>query len=170
MSFSYQLTPHEAVALRRETPDELEVEVIYGKGQAPLAHFHPGQDESFDVVSGVIRARVDGVEREYRAGDRILIPRGAVHQMWNAGAGDARATWVTSPAGRTLEWFRALDELQRGGKVGKDGMPGLLAMGVLLTEYRDVMRLTARPRSLVRAALGLLAWIGRMRGYRLATA
>lgn len=168
MSLVYQLTPQETVVVRREAPGELEVEVTYGKGQAPLAHFHPGQDESFEVTSGVVGARIDGVEREYRAGDRILIPRGAVHQMWNAGDGEATATWVTTPAGRTLEWFRALDELQRDGNVGKDGMPGLTATGVLLTEYRDVMRLAARPRPLVRGALALLAWIGRMCGYRVA--
>jgi quercetin dioxygenase-like cupin family protein len=170
MSVSYQLTPNEAVTVHRETPEELEVEVTYGKGQAPPAHFHPGQDESFEVISGVIGARIDGGVREYRPGERILIPRGAVHQMWNAGDGDARASWITSPAGRTLEWFRALDELQRGGRVRKDGMPGPLAMGVLLTEYRDVMRLAARPRPLLRAALALLGRLGRMRGYGAASA
>jgi hypothetical protein len=47
-------------------------------------------------------------------------------------------------------------------------MPGPVAIGVLLTEYRDVMRLAARPRPLVRGALALLAWIGRMRGYDVA--
>ena len=169
MSRTYQLTPHETVAIRREGSDELVVEVTYGQGQAPLAHFHPAQDESFEVTSGVVGARIDGVAREYRAGERIVIPRGAVHQMWNAGEGDAQATWVTAPAGRTLEWFRDLDELQRSGNVGKGGMPGPLVMGVLLTEYRDVMRLATRPRWLMRAALALLGWIGRMRGYGVAT-
>jgi quercetin dioxygenase-like cupin family protein len=170
MSRSYQLTPNEAVVVRRESPNELEVEVTYGNGRPPLAHLHPGQEESFEVISGVIGARIDGIEREYRAGDRILIPRGAVHQMWNAGEGYARATWLTTPAGRTLEWFQALDELQRSGNVGKDGMPGPLAIGALLTEYSDVMRLAARPRPLVRAALRLLAWIGGTRGYRVVPA
>jgi quercetin dioxygenase-like cupin family protein len=169
MSRTYQLTPHETVVVRREGSDELAVEVTYGQGQAPLAHFHPAQDESFEVISGVVGARIGGVAREYRAGDRIVVPRGAVHQMWNAGEGDAKAAWVTTPAGRTLEWFRALDELQRSGSVGKGGMPGPLAMGVLLTEYRDVMRLAARPRSLVRGVLALLGWIGRLRGYAVAT-
>jgi quercetin dioxygenase-like cupin family protein len=169
MSRTYQLTPHEAVAVRRAGADELVVEVTYGQGQAPVAHFHPDQDEAFEVTSGVVGARIDGVAREYRAGDRIVVPRGAVHQMWNAGEGDATATWITTPAGRTLEWFQALDESQRSGNLGKNGMPGPLAMGVLLTEYRDVMRLAARPRSLVRGALALLAWIGRMRGYAVAT-
>jgi quercetin dioxygenase-like cupin family protein len=170
MSRTYRLTPNETVLVRSHTAGALEVEVTYGKGQAPLAHFHPEQDESFEVRSGVIRARIDGVEREYRAGDRIEIPRGAVHQMWNAAEGDATATWVTSPAGRTLDWFRALDDVQRRGEVGKDGMPRPLPTAVLLTEYSDVMRLGARPRTLVSAALALLARIGRMRGHRPATA
>jgi hypothetical protein len=37
---------------------------------------------------------------------------------------------------------------------------------VMLTEYRDVFRLAARPRPLVRGALALLGVIGRLRGYR----
>jgi hypothetical protein len=44
-------------------------------------------------------------------------------------------------------------------------MPGPLAFGVLLTEYRDVFRL-AGPDRLLRPALALLGEIGRRRGYR----
>jgi hypothetical protein len=43
-------------------------------------------------------------------------------------------------------------------------MPGPLAFGVLLTEYRDVFRL-AGPDVVLRPALGLLGALGRMRGY-----
>jgi hypothetical protein len=39
-------------------------------------------------------------------------------------------------------------------------------MGVLLTHYRDVFRLAARPRPVVRAALAALGTMGRLRGYR----
>ena len=44
-------------------------------------------------------------------------------------------------------------------------MPGPLALGVLLTEYDDVIRPAARPRSAVKAALALLSLAGRGRGY-----
>jgi hypothetical protein len=86
--------------------------------------------------------------------------------MWNPGDEPARAIWQTSPRGRTEEWFRALDGLQRSGRVGGNGMPGPLAMGVLLTHYRDVFRLSARPQALVRGLLAVLGALGRARGYR----
>lgn len=162
-----KLTPHESLTIRESTPELVEVEVNYaGHGDAPPAHLHPDQDEAFDVLAGVIHARIDGAERSYGPGDRFEIPRGAVHQMWNPGDQPARAIWRTSPAGRTHEWFVALDELQRSGRVDRKGMPGPLAMGVLLTHYRDVFQLAARPRPLVRAALALLGALGRLRGYR----
>jgi hypothetical protein len=72
--------------------------------------------------------------------------------------------WRTSPAGRTQEWFEALDSLQREGRVQKNGIPGPLAMSVLLNEYRDVFRL-AGPDPVLHAAFAMLAPLGRLRGY-----
>jgi hypothetical protein len=58
-----------------------------------------------------------------------------------------------------------IDALHREGRVGRNGMPGPLAYGVFLTEYRDVFRLAA-PDLLTRPVLGILGAIGRLRGYR----
>jgi quercetin dioxygenase-like cupin family protein len=160
------LTPSESVTIRRSEPDALEVEATYGPGgSSPPAHFHPAQDEHFEVLEGTLTARVAGERRELRQGDTIDIPRNTPHQMWNPGDETARVSWRTSPAGRTEEWFRALDSLQRSGRVGKNGMPRPLAFAVYLTEYRDVFRLAARPRPLVQGLLGVLAPVGRLRGY-----
>ena len=85
--------------------------------------------------------------------------------MWNPGSEPARVSWQTRPAGRTAAWFRELGALQASGRVGRNGMPGPLAFGVLLSEYRDVFRL-AGPDVVLRPALALLGAIGRARGYR----
>ena len=163
MSTSH-LTPHESVRVSEQSTDHLEVEGTWApNGSPPPGHFHPGQAERFEVLSGTLHARVDGERRELSARDVLEIPRGAVHQMWNPGDEPARAIWRTSPAGRTAQWFAELDELQRSGRVGKNGMPGPLAFGVYLTEYGDVIRL-AGPQPLM-AGLGT---IGRRRGYRVA--
>jgi quercetin dioxygenase-like cupin family protein len=161
------LTPHEAVTVRRSTPELIEVEVEYAPGgERPPAHLHPAQDETFEVLAGTIAVRVDGEERTYGRGDTFEVPRGAAHQMWNPADEPARAIWQTSPGGRTHQWFLALDAFQRSGRLDGNAMPGPLAMGVLLTHYRDVFRLAARPRVPVRAALAALAVLGRLRGYR----
>lgn len=165
MNERFELTPHEAVTLRRSSPEELEVEVEYAPGgERPPRHFHPDQDERFELLEGALSVRVEGDERELRPGEVLEIPRGAVHQMWNPGASVARARWITSPAGRTESWFRELGGLRAQGRVGSNGMPGPLAFAVLLTEYRDVFRL-AGPQPLLRGAFAAMAPLGRLRGY-----
>jgi quercetin dioxygenase-like cupin family protein len=161
-----KITPHESIAVRRADESRLEVEVTYAPGgDAPPAHLHPTQDERFEILAGQLHARVDGEERVLEAGDTLSIPRGSVHSMWNPGDDPVRAIWETSPRGRTLQWFQAIDALHREGRVDKKGMPGPLAFAVLLTEYDDVFRLAARPRGLIRVALRGLSAIGRLRGY-----
>jgi len=160
------ITPHESVEIRSATPEAFEVEVTYGPGGSPPPkHWHPEQDEHFEVLSGAVRTRVEGEQRDLSAGETIEIPRRSVHQMWNPGEEPARLLWRTSPAGRTEQWFRAIDRLHREGRVGSNGMPGPLAFGVLLSEYRDVFRL-AGPDLMIRPAMALLGVAGRARGYR----
>jgi quercetin dioxygenase-like cupin family protein len=134
------LGPRDWLEIRSSTPEALEVEAFYRPGGSPPpAHFHPSQDERFEVLEGAMRVRVDGEERELAAGARIEIGRGQIHQMWNPGSEAARVRWVTAPAGRTEQWFRTLD-----GLFGEDGD---LAEGRevdfagLLDEYDDVFRL-----------------------------
>jgi quercetin dioxygenase-like cupin family protein len=170
MSATYKLTPGESVVVRHSSPEALEVEGVYAPGGSPPpAHLHPAQDEHFEVLEGELEVHVGGAARTLHAGDTLDIPRGTTHKMWNAGEETARVAWRTSPAGRTLQWFRTLDELQRTGRVGRNGMPGPLAFAAYLTEYRDVFRLSLGPATpLARGALALLAPIGRLRGYRVA--
>lgn len=161
---SLKLTPTESVEIRSAGSDELEVLVTYLQGDPPPRHLHPEQDERFETIEGTVRIELDGEVRDLGPGDSLEIPRGAVHRLWNPGEEAARAIWQTFPAGRTEQWFRALDALHREGRTGKDGQPGPLAFGVLLSEYRDVFRL-AGPDLLLRPALALLGALGRARGY-----
>jgi mannose-6-phosphate isomerase-like protein (cupin superfamily) len=140
MSEKLSLGPHDSLEIRSSTHEALEVEASYRPGGSPPpAHFHPDQDEHFEVLEGTMRVRVDDQERELAPGARIEIGRGQVHQMWNPGPEPARLRWVTSPAGRTEEWFRTLD-----GVFGKDGDVAAgreVDFGALLDEYSDVFRL-----------------------------
>jgi quercetin dioxygenase-like cupin family protein len=171
MATTLTLTPSESVTIRHSEPEMLEVEAVYGPaGSPPPKHLHPAQDEHFEVLEGALRVRLNDAERTLRPGETIDVPRGTAHQMWNPGSEQARVIWRTRPRGRTEEWFHALDGLQRAGRVGRNGMPGPLAFGVYLTEYRDVFQLAAGPQQLVRGALAVLGAIGRRRGYDAAAA
>ena len=59
----------------RHTADEtggalLEVEALYPPhSQAPTEHYHPSQEERFEILEGEIRASIDGHVTTYKAGD-----------------------------------------------------------------------------------------------------
>jgi quercetin dioxygenase-like cupin family protein len=168
MSRPLTITPHETVTPRSDTPESLVLEAEWRPGgAAPPPHFHPTQDEVFALHSGRLTVKLDGEERELAAGATLEIPHGTAHAMWNPDPLEpARATWTVQRPGRTLAWFEAIDALYREGRVGRNGRPGLLAFGVLLSEYDDVFRLAGVPRPAAKAIFGGLGAIGRRRGYR----
>jgi len=82
----------------------VEMEGSYsGEGGFPPEHFHPHQDEHFEVLEGTVRAVIQGEERHYVAGDTFDIPALTPHQI--AGDGPARWHWEVRPALRTAEFF-----------------------------------------------------------------
>lgn len=136
-----KLTATESLEVVSSSPEAFEVEASYGpNGNPPPAHFHPAQDEHFEVLAGTMRVKLDGVERDLGVGDTIEIGRGQVHQMWNPGGVPARMRWRTSPALRTEQWFRSIDAPHREGEEGGKG-PDPIAFVEVLSEYSDVFRL-----------------------------
>ena len=167
MAETLSLTPHETVTIRKSTAELLEVEGSWGPGgKPPPSHYHPSQDEHFEVLEGTLSARIEGEERDLAEGDILDIPSGTRHQIWNRGAVPTRALWQTRPALRTERWFRTIDRTIRDGRVDDKGMPGPLAFGVYLTEFRDVFRLGSAPDLVTRPVLAVLAVVGRARGYK----
>ena len=159
-----QLTPGEAVTIISSTPEALEVEVTYEQSRRPPPmHSHPAQDEHFEVLEGSLRVRAGGTRRELAAGETLDIPAGIAHQMWNPNEAPARVRWTTTPAGRTEQWFHAIDALVRESAPGE---PSPLGFAVLLGEFGDTFRLAVAPYLLVRPFVGGLAALGRMRGHR----
>ena len=91
-----------------ETGGELlEMEASYGgTGVFPPEHFHPRQEEQFEVLDGSVRAIVDGAERRYDTGDTFSVPAGTPHQM--TADEPARLRWQVRPALRTADFFERL--------------------------------------------------------------
>ena len=107
MSEKLSLGPHDSLEIRSSTPEALEVEASYRPGGSPPpAHFHPAQDEHFEVLEGVVRTIVDGEERSYEAGETFDIPAGTVHQL--AADPPARLKWEVRPALKTADFFEAV--------------------------------------------------------------
>jgi mannose-6-phosphate isomerase-like protein (cupin superfamily) len=166
MSRQLKMTPYQHFAVLRHDPGVLELDAVWGPSpkKAPK-QLHPSQQEQFDVLEGELTVLLDGSVHVFGAGSSFTIPAGAVHGVWNGGSVQARAVWRTLPALRTLDLFEDIDGLYRSGVVASDEMPTLTMWATLLTEYRDVLRLAAKPASVVRGVFALLASLGRRRGY-----
>jgi quercetin dioxygenase-like cupin family protein len=133
MSRTLKITPTESVTVRVSTPALLEVEAIYGPASRERPkHYHPSQDEHFEVLEGSVRVRAGDDERTLGVGDQIDIPRGTVHQMWNPMSNPARVLWQTRPGGRSEQWFASIDTLPRRKGGGKRDARSL-AFAALLT-------------------------------------
>src|SRR3954452_15204617 len=94
--------------------DLLEVEARY-RGDAPLAqaHYHPNQDEHFEVLEGKIHAVIYGVEQWYDKGEEFDVAAGVPHQM--AAEGPTRLLWQVRHALRTAKFFQFFyDALDNG--------------------------------------------------------
>ena len=101
-----------------ETGGELlEMEAHYsGQGAMPPEHYHPSQEERFEVLEGAVRTVVNGQARRYEAGETFQVPAGAVHSM--GGDGAARVRWEVRPALRTAEFFERLYAAMAAGGAG----------------------------------------------------
>ena len=136
------------------------VEIAYdGDGRPPPPHFHPNQDERFEVLEGEIHARLDDEpERVVRAGETLLVPAGTVHQMW--ASAPARQRWETRPALNTERFFETLWGFQRD----TGGLPGPTQMALSLRHFSDEFRVLAPPPVVQRLAFPVLAGVARLRG------
>jgi quercetin dioxygenase-like cupin family protein len=132
---------------------------VTGGGAPPAAHVHPRQTETFAIHEGRCRVTRNGVEREHGPGEVVAIAPGETH-TWVA-VTDARMTVTLEPALRADEFFADLFALVNAGCVDAKGLPTPLHFAVLLDDYRDLVYLAGPPVSLQKAAMALLAKLGR---------
>ncbi len=145
----------------------LEVEVTYKPDSArPPAHYHPSQEEHFEVLNGAISTVINGVERVYQPGEEFTIPPNTPHAMHNSSAEEGRVLWQVRPALDTESLFETLWSLTSNGKTGSDGVPNLLQIAVLFQAHNREIRLVTPPYPIQRLLFGILAPIGRLAGYQ----
>lgn len=164
-------TEKQRIVLRktaRETAGALlEMEAFYRPGgHYPPDHYHPHQDERFEVLAGAVNVRRGGVELTYTAGESFDIPRGTAHSFRNGGGDEARVLWQVRPALKTQQFYETLWGLAADGRTNRDGVPHLLQLAVMLQDYRDEFVLSSPPRFVQQAVYPALAWLGRRLGYR----
>jgi len=154
-----------------ETNGELlRFEYVLPPGFTIPEHVHPQQEERHEVLSGTLRGRVGGQERDYREGERVVGPAGVPH-AWQNPSSDEEVRFVSElrPPLVFETLFETYCGLARDGKTTKQGIPkNLLQLAVLVDETRGMFYSTRVPVAVQEAFLALfavLAFVGRRLGY-----
>jgi quercetin dioxygenase-like cupin family protein len=157
----------------RETNGELlRYEYVLPPGFTIPEHIHPQQEERHEVLSGTLRGRVGGQERDYGEGERVVGPAGVPHAWQNPSPHqEARIVSEIRPPLAFEALFETYCGLARDGKMTKQGtIPrNPLQLAVLVDETRGMFYSTRVPIAVQQAFLvlfGVLASVGRLLGYK----
>lgn len=147
----------------------VEISVTLEPGGETTIHYHPEQEETFEVLDGTLEIFRDGRWQAAPEGDPVTVPHGAVHAFRNAGDAPVRFLNVHRPALTFQEFLETLDRLIQAGKVkGLPRPPRLknLRSGIYIsmaaTEQGTSVEVKP-PQKLIRGS----AFVGRLLGYKL---
>ena len=142
---------------------EFEVHLAPG-ADGPDPHYHLGQDESFEVVSGVFHATLDGTEHRLGAGERVTIRSGVVHTFRNGLPDQPLVLRGAMEPPRNFQW--ALSEMARSAIRGGGSWTrlSLLDAGWVMHQVRGEYYAAGIPRPLHHLMTGFLAAIARLTG------
>src|ERR1700761_2773325 len=132
----------------RETRgDRLVVELeLRGAGFGSPLHTHPSIHERMTVMSGRVGIVIQDVISIAEIGRMIEIAPGVPHRFWNAGIVEAKLILDIRPAKRFEAFTRNMIGLAQDGKTDPMGMPNLLQLAAIATEFDDVIRFVNPPR------------------------
>ncbi|MFC5408706.1 cupin domain-containing protein [Larkinella bovis] len=132
----------------------------------PVPHYHPHQDEYFEVLQGQLSVRLNGALRTFRPGERIHIARNTPHSMWNSTDDPTVVTWKTVPALDTEYLLELNAGLANAGKTNEEGIPGILQIALMMQHYNHVFRLAKPPFLVQKVVFALLTPVARLLGYK----
>ena len=89
-----ELLAHRNSAIRNQSLAEARLPA----GGSTQEHYHLKTEEIYYLTRGMGRIRIEGEEREVRAGDAIAIPPGKRHKLWNTGDEVLRLLCCCAPA------------------------------------------------------------------------
>ncbi len=147
--------------------DLLRVEVVLPPGFSMAEHVHPHQEERHEVLSGTLRARVGGQERDYEAGERVVGPPGVPHAWRNpSDREELRIASEHRPVSHTEHMLETGFAIARDFEADKKGaLKHLLRAAVLLDEIKEDFYFTGAPLRALMAVFVALAPVGRLLGY-----
>ena len=161
----------ERIVFRKTAQDTdgqlLEVETFIPAHGWPLGwrrHFHPSQEERFEILAGTGEFEVDGKRGLARQGDVVTVGPRIVHRFQNSSAEDLRLLVQLRPALRIEFMLEAMFALGRTGRLTRRATPRnpLVAAALAHDFINEVVvnpavpyRAFARTRGTVAATLGI---------------
>lgn len=114
-------------------------------GIGPNPHFHPLQEETFEVVTGTFGITRSGHEQLLKQGEKAIVPRGTVHYWRNAGKDELHIITEFRPALHFEEIIETVTALARAGRMDRAGNPDILQMAATLSYYRGEIYVVSPP-------------------------
>lgn len=114
-------------------------------GIGPVPHQHPLQEETFIVKRGAFAITIEGQERVVKAGETVVVPRGAAHTWHIVGTDELHLLTEFRPALHFEEIIETICGLAQAGKMDHKGNPNPLQMTVTLYAYPGEFWLVGPP-------------------------
>ena len=136
-------------------------------------HFHPTLTETWEVLEGSARVKIDGTWRELTAADApVLVEPFVRHELRNQGDATAHLRcWVTPP-GRLEAFLTESAQAARDGLYDERNLPtsleGVAWVSDFALRFRDETVMTSPPPAVQRLVLPLAARLTRSRRTRVA--
>jgi quercetin dioxygenase-like cupin family protein len=145
--------------------ERVELEITLPPGAAgPPPHFHPHQQEQWQVLAGTLEVQVDGNWRTLREGESAAVPAGHVHTLRNRTNEDVRVLDIHIPALDFQDYMEDLHRLTEAGNITSLRSPrSLVYLATVLKEHRTTQLTASRPQRIAESAL---AGLGKLLGMR----
>ena len=95
----------------------VEMDCTAAPGATTIVHYHPQQEETFNVLEGSMEVLQDGKWRTVKAGEYYQVPGDTVHAWRNTSTHLVRFVNVHKPARGFEDYLETLDRLVKSGKI-----------------------------------------------------
>ena len=131
------------------------------RNEGPPLHIHHVENEEGLVVAGTLGAILNGQRLRFTAGQRVLIPAGAVHCWWNDGDETLVFEGYAQPLADLDRFLLATFEVLNAGPYGR---PPLFCMAHLAWRHRRTQTVLFAPRWLQSVLVPAVVLIGTILG------
>lgn len=158
--FVHDPVRRQRLAFSREG-EVLHADVFADPGGDVPSHYHPSQEERFEVLAGHVRFKVDGERIEGGPGTRVIAPAGAKHAFRNIGSDEAHLRVEVEPALQLQSFLEEAAALARARRYTRHGLPrrpgAVPELADLMVRYADTTVMAFPPAVIQRLMLWPLA-------------